>query len=45
MLSEYLLAEMARLGETGELPLHRRLYEALRHALLDGKLVAGDRLP
>jgi len=32
MLSEYLLAEMARAGEAAELPLHRRLYEALRRA-------------
>ncbi len=45
MLSEYLLAEMSRLGQSGELPLHRQLYEALRRALLEGKLGAGDRLP
>ncbi len=45
MLSEYLLAEMERLHAAAELPLHRRLYEALRRALLDGRLGAGDRLP
>ena len=45
MLSEFLLAEMNRLGQAGELPLHRQLYEALRRALLEGKLGAGDRLP
>jgi GntR family transcriptional regulator/MocR family aminotransferase len=45
MLSEFLLAEMARLGAQDALPLHRQLYEALRRALLDGKLLAGDRLP
>ena len=27
------------------MPLHRQLYEAMRRALLDGKLAAGDRLP
>jgi GntR family transcriptional regulator/MocR family aminotransferase len=27
------------------LPLHRQLYEALRRAILDGKLVADERLP
>lgn len=45
MLSEYLLAEMNRLSPSGDLPLHRRLYEALRRAVLEGKLGAGDRLP
>ncbi|NIC43711.1 PLP-dependent aminotransferase family protein [Aquabacterium sp. A08] len=45
MLSEHLLAEMGRLTAQGDLPLHRQLYEALRRALLDGKLGAGDRLP
>ncbi|HEX5805278.1 MAG TPA: GntR family transcriptional regulator, partial [Macromonas sp.] len=45
MLSEYLLSEMARLEASGALPLHRQLYEALRRAMLDGKLSAGDRLP
>ncbi|MCW5655547.1 PLP-dependent aminotransferase family protein [Hydrogenophaga sp.] len=45
MLSEFLLAEMNRLGAHGALPLHRRLYEALRRAMLDGKLGAGERLP
>jgi len=45
MLSEYLLSEMTRLAGSGELPLHRRLYEALRRALQEGKLAAGDRLP
>jgi len=45
MLSELLLTEMARLGQHGHLPLHRQLYEALRRAMLDGKIGAGDRLP
>lgn len=45
MLSELLLTEIARLNDKDELPLHRQLYEALRRAMLDGKLVAGDRLP
>lgn len=45
MLSEFLLAEMTRLGTQDALPLHRQLYEALRRAMLDGKLGAGERLP
>ena len=45
MLSELLLTEMARLGQQDNMPLHRQLYEAMRRAILDGKLTAGDRLP
>jgi GntR family transcriptional regulator/MocR family aminotransferase len=45
MLSELLLTEIARLGVQNKLPLHRQLYEALRQAILDGKLSPGDRLP
>lgn len=45
MLSELLLSEMARIGSKDKLPLHRQLYEALRRAILDGILAAGDRLP
>ena len=45
MLSELLLTEMARLAKKDNMPLHRQLYEALRRALLDGKLAAGERLP
>ncbi|MBL8387310.1 MAG: PLP-dependent aminotransferase family protein [Hydrogenophaga sp.] len=45
MLSEFLLAEMHRLGAQDALPLHRQLYEALRRAMLDGKLGPGERLP
>jgi GntR family transcriptional regulator/MocR family aminotransferase len=45
MLSEFLQTEMHRLGAQGGLPLHRQLYEALRRALLDGQLAAGERLP
>lgn len=45
MLSELLLTEMARLNQQDNMPLHRQLYEAMRRAILDGKLVAGDRLP
>lgn len=45
MLSELLLAEISRSGVEDKRPLHRQLYEALRRAILDGKLSAGDRLP
>jgi GntR family transcriptional regulator / MocR family aminotransferase len=45
MLSELLLTEIARIALKDKLPLHRQLYEALRRAVLDGKLTAGDRLP
>ena len=45
MLSELLLTEIGRLRSQHKLPLHRELYEALRRALLDGTLSAGDRLP
>ncbi len=45
MLSEMLLTEISRLSLLDKLPLHRQLYEALRRAVLDGKLSAGDRLP
>jgi GntR family transcriptional regulator/MocR family aminotransferase len=45
MLSEYLSAEMGRVDQHSALPLHRKLYEALRRAMLDGKLLAGERLP
>ena len=45
MLSELLLTEIGRLRAQDKLPLHRQLYEALRRAILDGKLSAGDRLP
>jgi GntR family transcriptional regulator/MocR family aminotransferase len=44
MLSELLLTEINRLQHS-KLPLHRQLYEALRRAILDGKLVADERLP
>jgi len=45
MLSEYLLAEIHRADPASALPLHRRLYEVMRRAILEGKLSAGDRLP
>jgi len=49
LLADFLLTEMARpdgpAGPHGGLPLNRRLYEALRRAMLDGRLSAGDRLP
>lgn len=45
MLSELLLTEIARLSQQENMPLHRQLYEAMRRAILDGKLGAGDRLP
>ncbi len=45
MLSELLLTEMTALNQQGGMPLHRQLYEALRRAMLDNKISAGDRLP
>jgi GntR family transcriptional regulator/MocR family aminotransferase len=45
MLSELLSTEIARLGLQLKMPLHRQLYEALRGAILNGKLSAGSRLP
>jgi GntR family transcriptional regulator/MocR family aminotransferase len=45
MLSELLLSEMHQLSSKGQMPLHRQLYEALRRAVLQGKLHAGDKLP
>jgi GntR family transcriptional regulator / MocR family aminotransferase len=45
MLSEFLLSEMTRLGAQDALPLHRQLYEALRRAMLGGKIGSGERLP
>ncbi|MBW6441943.1 GntR family transcriptional regulator [Patescibacteria group bacterium] len=45
MLSELLLTEIGCLNQPTRLPLHRQLYEALRRAILDGKIAAGERLP
>ncbi len=45
MLSEFLLTELGRLNAHAKVPLHRQVYEALRGAILDGRLAAGDRLP
>ncbi|MEN9842288.1 MAG: hypothetical protein RLZZ612_117 [Pseudomonadota bacterium] len=50
MLSEFLLAQMSRLAQPGHtrlaaLPLNRQLVEALRRAMLEGILSAGERLP
>ena len=45
MLSELLMTEMLRLDRKDKQPLHRQLYSAIRRAILDGKLGAGDRLP
>jgi GntR family transcriptional regulator/MocR family aminotransferase len=45
MLSELLLTEMAQLPNRAKLPLHRQLYEAMRRAILSGKVTAGERLP
>jgi GntR family transcriptional regulator/MocR family aminotransferase len=36
---------MHQLAAKGSMPLHRQLYEALRRAILEGKLHAGDKLP
>ena len=45
MLSEFLLSELAKLSGTSSLPLNRQMYEALRKVMLDGHMVAGERLP
>jgi GntR family transcriptional regulator/MocR family aminotransferase len=45
LLSELILGEMHQLAAKGSMPLHRQLYEALRRAILEGKLHAGDKLP
>ncbi|MEO7937487.1 MAG: PLP-dependent aminotransferase family protein [Burkholderiaceae bacterium] len=45
MLLDYLLNTLERDGTPARLPLNRQLYEALRRAILDGRLAAGDRLP
>jgi len=45
MLTEYLSGQIERLSIRDDLPMHRKLYEALRRAILDGKLSAGHRLP
>ena len=45
MLSEFLVSELAKRSKSSTLPLHRQVYEALRKTLLDGHLVAGERLP
>jgi GntR family transcriptional regulator/MocR family aminotransferase len=45
MLSELLSTEIARLSTLGRLPRHRQLYEALRRAILDGRITATERLP
>ncbi len=45
MISELLLARITHLRSQGTAPLHRQLYDALRLAIVDGKLTAGDRLP
>lgn len=45
MLAEFLERTLLRLQSQGQLPLHRQLYEALRLAMLQGHLSAGERLP
>jgi GntR family transcriptional regulator/MocR family aminotransferase len=45
MLTEYLTIEVNRLSQEGKLALHRQLYEALRNAIVGGKVAAGQRLP
>lgn len=45
MLLDYLLNALERDGAATRLPLHRQLYEALRGAIMDGRLAASDRLP
>ena len=45
MLSEFLGAQLGAPDAGKRPPLHRQLYEALRRALIEGKLAAGKRLP
>jgi len=45
MLSELLISHIGRLRANTALPLHRQLYEALRRAILDGRLRPAARLP
>jgi len=45
MLSELLISHIVQLRTRTSMPLHRELYEALRGALRDGSLQAGERLP
>ena len=45
MLSELLTSHIGPLRGGRDLPLHRQLYEALRRAMLDGRLQPGQRLP
>lgn len=45
MLRTPLPLDLLALDATAETPLYRQLYDALRDAILDGRLVAGARLP
>lgn len=45
MLSEYLLSHFQQTTGGGPLALNRQLYLALRDALREGKVAAGERLP
>ncbi len=45
MISELLLSRITHSRSVGAAPLHRQLHDALRHAIVDGKLAGGDRLP
>jgi len=33
------------LDNTSPVPLHRQLYDEVRHSILNGRLTAGSRLP
>jgi GntR family transcriptional regulator/MocR family aminotransferase len=45
MLSEFVSTQLAAPGANNRHSLHRRLYEAMRRALLEGHVAPGDRLP
>ena len=45
MLSDLLQSELHHAADSDALPLHRKLYESLRRAILLGQLAAGERLP
>ncbi|MDE2049193.1 MAG: PLP-dependent aminotransferase family protein, partial [Betaproteobacteria bacterium] len=45
MLSEFVSTQLSVPSAHSKHSLHRRLYEAMRRALLEGHVAAGDRLP
>jgi GntR family transcriptional regulator/MocR family aminotransferase len=45
MIVEHLVMQLARMAGRTDLPMHQRLHETLRCAILEGKLTDGVRLP